>query len=122
MFSTHEGLDARGVDDASWWLPRGALLDASWWMARAASPIAFGFAVSLLTYDVLQLANAAGIAIVRVQPDDVPLFLRWRVGMSAGVISAAASCWVPFGKVSKIVAWALTAACVAHVLVVAFAP
>ena len=76
--------------------------------------IAVGSATGLLTYEVLQLASAAGWATVKVDPDAVPLFFRWRAAMITCAMGSAVT-WAIRDRVlaSKLAEWAISAACVA---------
>jgi hypothetical protein len=89
----------------------------------AGAAITVGWATALLTYSVMQLAHAGGWEIIRVEPDDIPLFIRWRAALILGSIGAI-GCWaLPAPVLSpKFAAYAVFVACLALLIVVAFAP
>jgi hypothetical protein len=88
-----------------------------------ATAVALGFAVALLVYSTLQIAEAAGHPLMRVGTDAIPLFARWRAGALVGsfatlfATASGARRWV-----ARLAAWTTIAACAALVVVIVVAP
>lgn len=123
MFSILDPLRRRWRVETS---PRIASVDGTPWLGSKSDigvAIAVGWATGLLTYDVLQLASAAGWPIVKVDPRAISLFVRWRGAMLVGVMGAVATRAISDHELaSKIASWAVSLACFTLLLVVVFAP
>jgi hypothetical protein len=102
---------------------RQEVVPASWSLLRIASSAAMGCSVALAVYAALQLAAAMSLEIVRRDPDDVPLFFRWRMAILVGAVTTLVSCIVDVHRrVPWLATWALGIACVVTAVVVGFAP
>src|SRR5258706_2325172 len=90
---------------------------------RIGASIALGAAVALLAYALFQMAAASGMSLPQMEPGGIPLFARWCMAGSMGLLAAITSCPASGDQdVSRLARWAATAACAATAVVVVLAP
>jgi hypothetical protein len=109
-------------EDAAY-VDRARTQRATWTEARIASSFAIGWAFALFAYACIQLGMSAGWLSADLASDTIPLFFRWGVSLTAGLLTAAISCVADsHRRMPKLATWTLVASGVATALVVIFAP